>query len=64
MQSLILGLDLPLDECKLVHISFSNVVYSIPCLNLLLLILIMNHMTQLETGYEIASCFWLCRSLP
>ena len=54
MQSIDIGSDLPLDECELVHISHSNVVHSILCLNLLLLII--NHMTRPETGYEIASC--------
>ena len=49
-----LRLSIPLDACKLIHISFSNVVHSIPCLNLLLLI--MNHTTRPESGYEAASC--------
>ena len=40
--------------CKMVHISFSNVVHSILCSNLLLLI--MNHTIRPESGYEVASC--------
>ena len=47
-------LSLPLNTCKMVHISFSNVVHSILCSNLLLLS--MNHMTRPESGYEVASC--------
>ena len=49
-------LGLPLDICKIVHISFSNVVHSILCSNLLLLI--MNHTIRPESGYEVASCFY------
>ena len=49
MQSIEMGL--PLDIYKMVHISFSNVVHSILCSNLLLLI--MNHTTRPESGYEV-----------
>ena len=48
MQSIEMGL--PLDIYKMVHISFSNVVHSILCSNLLL---IMNHTTRPESGYEV-----------
>ena len=44
---------LPLDICKMVHISFSN-VHSILCSNLLLKI--MNHTIRPESGNEVASC--------
>ena len=44
---------LPFDECMLVHISFANVVHSILCFNLLLLV--MNHTTWPESGCEVAS---------
>ena len=42
---------------KLVHIYFSNIVHSIICLNLLLLTT--NYMTRPESGYEVASCWFL-----
>ena len=48
----------------MVHISFSNVVHSILCSNLLLLI--MNHTTRPESGYEVASCcsYSWCSEFP
>ena len=54
-------LSLPLNTCKMVHISFSNVVHSILCSNLLLLI--MNHMTRPESGYEVVSKLGIVSSL-
>ena len=58
-----LRFSLPLDACKLIHISFStDVVHSILCLNLLLLI--MNHTILPESGYEVASCLLILSSEP
>ena len=45
----------------MVHISFTNVVHSILCSNLLLLI--MNHTIRPESGYEVASCLYYLLSL-